>query len=80
VREPGGKWPVESWLHPGDAGFSWLASESRNWSMRRRSQAGTPIDMGVGDVSLPGRPAVDVGVQPPDRVEAIARLSVSHID
>jgi hypothetical protein len=39
-----------------------------------------PIDMRVGDVSLPGRPAVDVGVQPPDCAEAIARLSVSHID
>ena len=39
-----------------------------------------PVDMRGGDVSFPGRPAADIGVQPPDRVEAIARLSVSHID
>jgi len=39
-----------------------------------------PIDMRGGDVSFPGQPAVDIGVQPSDRVEAIARLSVSHID
>jgi hypothetical protein len=39
-----------------------------------------PVDMRGGDVSFPGRPAVGIGVQPPGRVGAIARLSVSHID
>jgi hypothetical protein len=64
-------------LHPGDVGFDQLASERL---IRRHVDAVGVIDMRGGDVGLPGRPAVDIGVQPPDRVEAIARLSVSHID